>query len=239
LPRRGHRGGNGQRTARRRVLKALQNVSDKVLVIACGAIARELVRIRDLNGWDHLEFQCLPARLHNTPREIPAAVEAKIKAGKPRFRKMFVAYADCGTGGRLDQVLREHGVERIPGAHCYEFFAAEDSFQRLAEEDPGTFYLTDFLVQHFERLVIEGLGIDHNPQLTPLYFGNYRRLVYLAQSESESLEMKARSHAARLGLEFVYEYHGDEPLSLLLRPGLDKAARVGGVLKEQTRESKA
>lgn len=196
--------------------------STRVLVIACGAIARELVRIRRLNNWDHLEFQCLPADLHNTPDRIPAAVRAKIEDAGDRFEKIFVAYADCGTGGLLDKALKEFSIERIPGAHCYEFFAGSDHFHRLADAEPGSFYLTDFLVQHFERLVISGLGLDRQPQLMPLYFGNYRRVVYLAQTESKDLQLRAQQHAEFLGLDYVYQYRGDQPLSLLLHNTLEK-----------------
>lgn len=191
-----------------------------VLVIACGAIARELVRIRDLNGWDHIEFQCLPAELHNTPEKIPNAVCCKIEAERGNFERIFVGYADCGTGGLLDKALQGTGVERIPGAHCYEFFAGSEVFHQLADEEPGSFYLTDFLVRHFERLVVRGLGLDRQPQLMPLYFGNYKRVVYLAQTDSQELQAMARDHAGFLGLEYFYRCSGDQPLSLLLKPEL-------------------
>jgi len=191
-----------------------------VLVIACGAIAHELVRIRELNGWDHVEFQCLPAELHNTPDKIPAAVIARIEREQQNFQRIFVAYADCGTGGLLDKALEGTGVERIPGAHCYEFFAGSEVFHQLADEEPGSFYLTDFLVRHFERLVVRGLGLDRQPDLMPLYFGNYRRVVYLAQTESPKLQQMARDHAEFLGLEYCYQYSGDGPLSLMLKPEL-------------------
>lgn len=191
-----------------------------VLVIACGAIARELIRIRELNGWDHVEFQCLPAELHNTPDRIPAAVTGKIEQERQNFEHIFVAYADCGTGGLLDKALNGTGVERIPGAHCYEFFAGSETFHELADEEPGSFYLTDFLVRHFERLVVRGLGLDRQPQLMPMYFGNYKRVVYLAQTDSEELQAMARSHAGFLGLDYSFRFSGDQPLSLLLKPEL-------------------
>ncbi len=191
-----------------------------VLVIACGAIARELVRIKDLNHWDHLELQCLPAELHNTPDRIPQEVKAKIESQAGRFQKIFVAYADCGTGGMLDQVIDEYGIERIPGAHCYEFYAGNGEFHALAEEEPGSFYLTDFLVRHFDRLVIKGLGLDRRPQLMPVYFRNYKRVVYLAQTESEKLQAMARQQADFLGLDYIYRFYGDGPLSVLLKAEL-------------------
>ena len=194
-----------------------------VLVIACGALARELLRIRELNGWDHIEIQCLPASLHNTPEEIPSAVRAKIEAERDRVRNIFVAYADCGTGGRLDAALAGTGAERIPGAHCYEFFAGSEAFHELADEEPGSFYLTDFLVQHFERLVVRGLGLDRHPQLLPDYFGNYRRVVYLAQTDSPELQAMARRQASFLGLAYHYRHTGDGPLSLTLDAMLTEA----------------
>ena len=192
----------------------------RVLVIACGAIARELVRIKTLNQWDHIEFQCLPASLHNTPGDIPAAVKAKIESQVSRFEKIFVAYADCGTGGKLDGLLEEYGIERIPGDHCYEFFTGSEVFRQFARTEPGTFYLTDFLARHFERLVIRGLGLDRQPQLIPLYFRNYKRVLYLAQTESAELQAMAAKHADYLGLEYEYCFTGEQPLSLVLEPAL-------------------
>lgn len=197
-----------------------------VLVIACGAIAHELVRIRDMNGWQHVQFQCLPANLHNSPARIPGAVLENIRAEQEKFSQVFVAYADCGTAGALDKALEGTGVERIPGAHCYEFFAGSDVFFGLAEEEAGSFYLTDFLVQHFERLVIKGLGLDRNPELASYYFANYKRMVYLAQTESDKLQTMARCFAERLGLEYVYLYRGDDPLRTLLTPVLENSESV-------------
>ncbi|MDX1655441.1 MAG: DUF1638 domain-containing protein, partial [Candidatus Competibacteraceae bacterium] len=131
-----------------------------------------------------------------------------IHAGRGRFSRIFVAYGDCGTGGELDRMLAEEGVERLPGAHCYQFFAGERAFEELSEEEPGTFYLTDFLARHFQRLVIQGLGLDRHPQLAPLYFGHYRRLVYLAQRRDPDLEARAREAARELGLDYQYRYTG-------------------------------
>ena len=187
------------------------------LVIACGALAHEIVALQRLNGWDHLEVTCLPAELHNRPEKIPGAVREKIRQNKARHASIFVAYADCGTGGQLDAVLLEEGVERIPGAHCYEFFAGSTAFAALADAEPGTFYLTDFLAWHFERLVMQGLGIDKHPELLPLYFGNYRRLVYLSQLESPERLADARAAAARLGLAFEHRVTGYGDLEHSLR----------------------
>lgn len=179
-----------------------------LLVIACGALAHEITALRRTNGWDHLDVRCLPADLHNRPAQIPAAVRGLIRASRDRYRSIFVAYGDCGTGGLLDQVLREEGVARIPGAHCYEFFATGPVFADLAEAEPGTFYLTDFLLRHFERLVIRGLALDRHPELFPAYFGNYRKLVYLAQSPLPDAQADAQAIAARMGLAFEYRGTG-------------------------------
>ena len=173
-----------------------------VLLIACGALAREIVALKRANGWSTLDVQCLPPELHNRPEQIPAAVRDAIRAGRATHERVFVAYADCGTGGLLDSVLAEEGIERLPGAHCYQFFAGSQAFAALADEEPGTFYLTDFLVRHFERLVVAGLGLDRHPELTQEYFRNYRRLVYLVQARDEQLCAAARAAADRLGLDY-------------------------------------
>ena len=189
----------------------------QVLLIACGAIARELVELRRRNDWDHVRIQCLPADLHNRPERIPGRVRELLERHQGGFQKVFVAYADCGTGGQLDRVLSEFGVARLPGAHCYEFFAGSDPFADLANEEPGTFYLTDFLARHFDRLVRQGLGLDRHPELLPTYFGNYRRLVYLAQADSPTLEEKAAEHAEYLGLEFAVRRTGLRPVENIIR----------------------
>ena len=181
---------------------------EPMLLIACGALGRELTAVVAANGWHDVQVQCLPADLHNRPDRIPEAVREKIRAGRARFACILVAYADCGTGGLLDRVLEEEGVERLPGAHCYEFYAGTPAFTALADAEPGSFYLTDFLVRHFDRLVIRELGIERHPELTSQYFGNYRRLVYLAQSEDAQLQGQARGAAARLGLEYRYRFTG-------------------------------
>ena len=188
-----------------------------MLIIACGALAHEITALRRANGWDRLDVRCLPAALHNRPERIPAAVRFLIQSSRERYRSIFVAYGDCGTGGLLDDVLREEGVERIPGAHCYEFFATALKFAALAEAEPGTFYLTDFLLRHFERLVIRGLGLDRHPELFPAYFGNYRKLVYLAQSPLPEAEGLARAIAVRMGLAFEYRATGYGSLETSMR----------------------
>jgi hypothetical protein len=179
-----------------------------LLLIACGALAHEVMAVLRLSGLKGVEVQCLPAKLHNTPQHIPEAVRAKIREQRRHFERIFVLYGDCGTGGLLDEVLAEEGVERIAGAHCYEFFATTPAFNEMAEAEPASFYLTDFLVRHFDRLVWKGLGIERHPELLPLYFGNYRRLIYIAQTDSPALRAKAKHAAERLGLAYEYRFTG-------------------------------
>jgi len=186
------------------------------LIIACGALAREVAAWRRASGWTQLDVSCLPPELHNRPERIAGAVRALIRASRPHYRTIFVAYGDCGTGGELDRVLHEEGVERVPGAHCYEFFATTAVFERLTEAELGTFYLTDFLLRHFDRLVIRGLGLDRHPELFPSYFGSYRKLVYLGQMPDAGALECARAIATRMGLafEFVQTGHGTLGTSL-------------------------
>jgi len=179
-----------------------------LLIIACGALAHEITALIEINRWQHVSVQCLPAELHNRPGEIPGAVQAKLSEAGKQYDQVFMAYADCGTGGMLDRLLEAEGIERLPGAHCYEFFAGKDRFAQLHEREPGTFYLTDFLARHFDRLVIQGLGLDRYPDLYEQYFENYRRLVYLSQGDSADLLERARSAAAQLRLEFEHVVTG-------------------------------
>lgn len=159
---------------------------------------------------------CLPAILHNRPWEIPERVRAKIRRARGRYDHILVLYADCGTGGTLDAVLEEEGVERIEGAHCYQFYAGAADFKALAEAEPGTFFLTDYLVRHFDRLIIHGLGLDRYPQLLSEYFGNYRKLVHLAQIEDAGLKARAEAAAKRLGLAFEYRFTGMRGIEVFL-----------------------
>ena len=172
-------------------------------MIGCGALARELVELTRHAGLPAMDLTCLPAELHNRPERIAGAVAARIRRARAAgYDRIFVAYADCGTGGMLDKVLDAEGIARLGGAHCYEVYAGRAAFAALHDADPGTFYLTDYLVRNFERLVVRGLGLDRHPELLPLYFGNYRRLVYLAQSDDASLTSTAEAAADRLGLAF-------------------------------------
>jgi Protein of unknown function (DUF1638) len=187
------------------------------LLIACGALGREIAALRRANGWTALDVRCLPAEWHNRPERIAPAVRAEIRANRDRYARIFVVYGDCGTGGQLDAVLREEGVERLPGAHCYEFLATSQVFAQLAEAEPGTFYLTDFLLRHYERLVVRTLGLDRHPELAAEYFRNYRKLVYLAQTERPEAIERARQIANSLGFAFEYRYTGYGELGTRLR----------------------
>jgi hypothetical protein len=173
------------------------------LVIGCGALAVELVELTRRAGLPAMDLTCLPASLHNRPERIPGRVRARIRRARADgYDRIFVAYADCGTGGLLDRLLESEGVARLEGAHCYEIYAGRAAFAALSDEEPGTFYLTDYLVRNFERLVVRGLGLDEHPELLSTYFGNYRRLVYLAQADDPALTSRAEAAAADLGLAF-------------------------------------
>ncbi len=259
--------------------------SPRTLVIACGALARELLRVNELNGLANVTIECLPASLHNRPSEIPEAVRARIRRARAevradptetrtdssqipstevradaseirtdgsqiaeadlvdgevrvdppevrpdssQFDRILVGYADCGTGGLLDRVCEEEGVERLPGAHCYEFFATGPRFERLQDHALGSFYLTDFLVKHFDRLVWQGLGLDRHPELLPSYFGNYTRLVYLAQTDDPRLEEQAVAAAEQLGLELHVERTGYGELESTLVDFTRRPERASG-----------
>lgn len=180
------------------------------LIIACGALVSELRSVLVATGIeDSVEVKYLPANLHNRPENIAPQVE-EILASSSR-RRVFVAYADCGTGGHLDLVLAKYPkVERLPGAHCYEFFAGTNEFMSAHDEEPGTFYLTDFLAKHFDALVWQGLGLDEHPELRETYFGNYRRVLLLSQTNNVEIVSAGRLAAQKLGLEFEHRHVGLE-----------------------------
>ena len=167
-------------------------------LIACGALAREVLALRDKYGWD-VEVLGVAALLHNEPDRIPAAVLSTIRDARERHNRVFVVYGDCGTGGMLDHMLAAEGVERVPGPHCYEIFAGS-KFDAMTDDEPGTFFLTDYLVESFDHLVLQGLGLDRHPELREDYFGNYTRVIYLSQREDARLRARARWAAAELGL---------------------------------------
>lgn len=183
-------------------------VPEPILVIACGALAHEIDAIRRRWGWKHLHLKCIDAKLHNRPAEIPARLREMIRRHRSAYDEIFVAYADCGTAGGIDRVLEEEGAQRLEGAHCYEFFAGRERFAELSAAEPGTFYLTDFLARHFDQFVIRPLGLDRRPELRDAYFGNYRKLVYLSQTDDAQLLESAARAAARLELEFEHVHCG-------------------------------
>lgn len=180
----------------------------EVLLIACGALAREIVDLIEHNRWRAFDIQCLPAKWHNTPQHIVPAVREKIHEGREHYKSIYVLYGDCGTGGLLDKMLEEERVERIDGPHCYAFFSGNPLFAQREAEDFSAFFLTDYLARHFDKLVWEGLGLDRHPELLPMYFGNYTKIIYLAQTEDEGLARKAEAAAKRLGLGYEYRFTG-------------------------------
>ncbi len=184
--------------------------TQRPLIIACAALTGDLRAVLAAGGLDDLvEIHYLPANLHNAPHKIVSELRPIVERAIGAGRSVFVAYADCGTGGLLDAFLVEYpGVERIAGAHCYEFFAGSPLFSALQEEELGTFYLTDFLAKHFDALVWSGLGLDRAPQLRDMYFGHYTRVMYLSQGNDRGVEDLARRAAERLGLAFEHRRVG-------------------------------
>lgn len=202
-------------------------MGDRVLVIACGALARELAAVIAANHLDHVDVEYLSAELHSTPSQIPAQVEARLVAARGRYADVLVGYGDCGTGGALDAVLARYGAQRLPGAHCYEFFAGSQLFAQLHDAEPTTFYLTDFLLRQFDRLVWRGLGLDRWPQLRDDYFGNYTRVLYLSQFPPSDTQMAAAQEAAgRLGLRLDHRHVGVGDAAPALRALADRRAPV-------------
>jgi len=216
--------GQSVRNPRLTPYPASSAVQKQVLVLACGALAHEIEALKSLNDWRHLHVKCLDAALHNRPQLIPAKLGQQIARYRDRYRQIFVAYADCGTGGEIDKLLATEGIQRLPGAHCYAVFAGEPTFSQLSSEEPGTFYLTDFLARHFQRLVVKGLGLDSHPELREDYFGNYQRLVYLSQLEDEKNLEAARAAAAFLALAFEHRHCGYGELAVSLRRQLIASA---------------
>ncbi|WP_306120928.1 MULTISPECIES: DUF1638 domain-containing protein [unclassified Roseitalea] len=181
-------------------------------VIGCGMLAREILDVCRLNGLDHVSLTCLPADHHHRPERIAPAVERAIAQARAEgFERIFIAYADCGTGGMLDAVCARHGVERIAGPHCFSFYIGNDAFAAAGEAFMTTFFMTDFLARHFETFLIRPLGLDRHPELLGTYFGHYDRLLYIAQTDDAALTENARAAADRLGLAFERRFtgHGD------------------------------
>ena len=203
--------------ADRTMLQQPDNRRPSTLFIACGALAREILALKEMTGWAELSVTCLPAHWHNHPERIAPGVRTKIRSQRRRHDRIFVLYGDCGTGGELDRVLREEGVERIPGPHCYQFFMGSAEFVRTSEQEPGCFYLTDYLARHSGRIIFKGLGLDRYPQLRDVYFGNYTRLIHITQTDDANLRRRARSTAERLGLDFEVRFRGYGELATFMQ----------------------
>lgn len=186
----------------------LTQARGKVLLIACGALAREILDLKAANGWDHLDLTCLPAKYHLYPEKITKAVSDTVARHRAAYTQIFVVYADCGTGGLLEAACTKMGVEMVAGPHCYSFFEGNDRFAAQSETEMTTFYLTDFLVRQFDAFVIRPMGLDRHPELRDMYFGNYEKLIYQAQTDNPALTEKARTCAETLGLTFERRFTG-------------------------------
>lgn len=195
----------------------------RVLALACGALAHEVLALKRINGWDHLDLHCLPANLHLWPDRITAAVEEAVLRMRGGYQSVLVLYADCGTGGQLLEKCKELGVDMIQGPHCYSFFEGNETFLPRSETEFTAFYLTDFLVRQFDAFVWRPMGLDRHPQLRDMYFGNYTKLVYQAQSDDPVLDTKAQDCAARLGLAYERRYTGYGDLATFLGDRAPKA----------------
>lgn len=183
--------------------------SEKVQIIACGAIAREILAVRDANGLDHIDLECLPAIWHVYPEKIAPALREKIAAARAAgYGRIFIGYAECGTQGQIDKICEEEGIERIAGPHCYAFFTGTEKFLAECETEYTAFYLTDLITRQFEAFVIEPLKLDKHPELRDMVFGNYTKIVYLAQTEDKALQDKAKWAADYLGLDYEYRFTG-------------------------------
>ncbi|PQO24395.1 hypothetical protein C2I36_03110 [Rhodobacteraceae bacterium WD3A24] len=193
-----------------------QRPRGRILLIACGALAREILALRAANGWDHMDLTCLPAKLHLYPDRIPDAVARVVEDNRDSFESIFVVYADCGTGGRLQARCAELGVEMVPGPHCYAFFDGNAAFAARADDEMTAFYLTDFLVRQFDAFVWRPMGFDRHPELIGMMFGNYEKLIYLAQTDDPALDARARDCAARLGLAYERRLTGYGDLATAL-----------------------
>ncbi|MDE3027204.1 MAG: DUF1638 domain-containing protein [Paracoccaceae bacterium] len=194
----------------------LEAAQGRVLLLACGALAHEILTLKRVNGWDHLDLTCLPANLHLWPDRIPAAVEAAVLEHRDAYERIFVVYADCGTGGLLFEKCNELGVEMVQGPHCYSFFEGNEAFAKLADDEFSAFYLTDFLVRQFDAFVWRPMGLDRHPELRDMYFGNYTKLVYQAQTNDAGLDAKAEECARRLGLAYERRFTGYGDLATTL-----------------------
>lgn len=201
--------------------KPKPDIADRLLVIGCGMIAREVLAIKEQLGLDHLELTCLPAEFHFYPDRIAPAMEKAIDEARAEgYRNIFVGYADCGTGGLLDTVCEKHDVQRMAGPHCFAFYQGMEAYRKVADDDMMSFYMTDFLCRQFDAFFMKPLGLDRHPELIADYFGNYEKLIYLAQTDDPELDKVAQSAAKLLGLTYERRATGYGDLTA----GLAKAA---------------
>ena len=189
----------------------------RILLIACGALAREILNLKKANGWDHMDLTCLPAKLHLYPEKITEAVTEAVAINRASYDEIFVVYADCGTGGLLQTACDDMGVQMVAGPHCYSFFVGNERFADISESEFTAFYLTDFLVRQFEAFIIKPMGLHRHPELRDLYFGNYEKLVYQAQTDDPALTEKAKAAAETLGLAFERRLTGYGDLEVTLK----------------------
>lgn len=189
----------------------------RVLLLACGALAHEILALKRLNNWDHMDLQCLPAKYHLYPDKIPNAVEEAVHKHRDNYETIFVVYADCGTGGLLQAKCDELGVEMVAGPHCYSFFEGNDTFAKTSEDEITAFYLTDFLVKQFDAFIMKPMGLDRHPELRDMYFGNYTKVVYQAQINDPALDAKAQECADKLGLPLERRFTGYGDLEVALK----------------------
>jgi len=198
-------------------LNAPAEQAGRVLLLACGALAHEILALKRLNNWDHMDLQCLPAKLHLYPDKIPNAVEEAVLKHREIYETIFVVYADCGTGGLLQAKCAELGVEMVEGPHCYSFFEGNDVFANTSEDEITAFYLTDFLVKQFDAFIMKPMGLDRHPELRDMYFGNYTKVVYQAQINDPVLDAKAQECADKLGLPLERRFTGYGDLEVALK----------------------
>jgi hypothetical protein len=180
----------------------------RFLLLACGALAREILDLRAANGWNHFDLKCLPAKLHLYPDQIPPAVEEAVQKHRADYDAIYVVYADCGTGGQLQALCDRLSVQMIKGPHCYSFFEGNQTFTEKSESEFTAFYLTDFLVRQFDAFVWKPMGLDRHPELRDMIFGHYTTLIYQAQTDDPALDAAARDCADRLGLDYVRRFTG-------------------------------
>jgi len=193
-----------------------QRSTGRILLIACGALAREILDLKKINGWDHLDLTCLPAKLHLYPEKITRAVEDAVAKHRADYSEIFIVYADCGTGGLLQAACDRLGVQMIAGPHCYSFFEGNDRFATQSADEFTSFYLTDFLVRQFDAFIMKPMGLDRHPELRDMYFGNYEKLIYQAQTDDPALTKKAKEAAKTLGLDFERRFTGYGDLEVAL-----------------------